>query len=608
MNNANACGPRPDAAWAAGERLRARCLRRRVKPGIVAVLAAMVVAACTPADRAARSTSAESSPASQSVTTPVPTVAAANPLAVEAGIEVLRKGGSAVDAAVAVQAMLGLVEPQSSGIAGGAFLVHYDAETGDITVLNGRETAPAGATPDMFLDAEGKPLPIRQAIWSGRSTGVPGVMKMLEAAHGKFGRLPWSELFTPAIRAASQGFTVSPRMAQFVQIGFRSGETPDLVKLFSRPDGSPLQAGDTFRNPEYARTLERMAKEGARVLYEGEIAAAIVKRVQEPPRSGTMTLQDLASYEPQWKEPICGKFRVYRVCVPPPPSSGVALLQLLAILDHTDIAERGPDDPQAWFLFAEASRLMYADRDRYVGDADFVDVPVSAMLAPDYVRARAKLIGEKAAATAPEPGTFTAIVRANDATAEVPGTSHFVVMDAEGDVVSMTTTVESFFGSGRVVHGFVLNNQLTDFSFVPTDKWGPAANAVAPGKRPRSSMTPAIVLDAQGRFVAAVGSPGGNAILAYVGKTLVGLLAWEMSMQDAINLPNLIARGTDFAAEVDKFPPAVVEGLRARGIELKSGRAEGSGLHGIMRAPDGRLTGGADPRREGVVLQAPPGP
>ena len=573
-------------------------------------LAAIAIASCThPVQPASSGT--EGAPAastrSQSPATPsaVATVVAANPVAAKAGLEILRKGGSAVDAAVAVQAMLGLVEPQSSGVGGGAFLVHYDAETGEVTVLNGRETAPAGATPDMFLDAAGKPLPFRQAVRSGRSTGVPGAMKMLEAAHGRFGKLPWSELFTPAIRAAADGFTVSPRMAQFVKLGFQPAETPDLVALFSREDGTPLQAGDTFRNPAYAHVLERMAKEGARVLYEGEIAQAIVNRTHAPPLPGTMTLQDLATYQPLWQDPICGKFRVYRVCVPPPPSSGVALLQMLAILDHTDIAERGPDDPQAWFLFAEASRLMYADRDRYVGDPAFVKVPVSAMLDPAYVRTRAQLIGDHAG-PAPKAGTFAGVARAQDATTEVPGTSHFVVMDSTGDVVSMTTTVESFFGSGRVVQGFVLNNQLTDFSFRPRDAYGPAANAVAGGKRPRSSMTPVIVLDESGHFVAAVGSPGGNAILAYVAKTLVGVLAWHMSMQDAIDLPNLIARGADFGGEVGKFPPAVIEGLRARGIELKPGRGEASGLHGLLRGPDGHLNGGADPRREGVVLQLNP--
>lgn len=557
------------------------------------LLVALAFASCTHVEPpAATSSDARSG---------IAAVAAANPLAVEAGLEVLRKGGNAVDAAVAVQAMLGLVEPQSSGVGGGAFLVHLDAQTGEVTVLNGREKAPAGATPTMFLDETGKPLPFRQAVWSGRSTGVPGVMRMLEQAHGRLGKLPWNELFEPAIRTANEGFAVSPRLARFVKLGFRP-ETPDIKALFARPDGSPLQAGDTFRNPAYASTLTRLANEGAKALYEGEIAAAIVKRTREPPLPGTMTLEDLTAYEPEWVDPVCGSFRVYRICVPPPPSSGVSLLQVLAILDQTDIAERGPDDPQAWYLFAEASRLMYADRDRYVGDPNFVPVPVSGMLKPEYIRKRARLIGERAG-PAPEPGSPSGVVRAADATTEVEGTSHFVVVDAEGDVVSMTTTVESFFGSGRVVAGFVLNNQLTDFSFQPVDTYGPVANAVAGGKRPRSSMTPLVVFDQDGRFFAALGSPGGSAILAYNAKTLVGLLAWNLSMQEAIDLPNLFAHGEQFYGEVSRFPAHVLEGLRARGIDLKAGRGEESGLHGIVRRPDGSYDGGADKRREGVVRQ-----
>ena len=531
-------------------------------------------------------------------------VAAAHPLAVEAGLEVLRKGGSAVDAAVAVQAMLGLVEPQSSGIAGGAFLMHYDAETGEVTALNGREKAPAGATADMFLDESGRPFPFRRAVLSGRSTGVPGVMAMLEEAHSRFGKLPWESLFEPAIRAARNGFEVTPRLARFIELSFRSAEMSDVQALFSREDGTPLRAGDIFRNTAYADTLDRIATEGASALYEGEIAAAIVKRTREPPLPGTMTLEDLLAYEPEWAEPICGAYLVYRVCVPPPPSSGVSLLQMLAILELTDIAERGPSDPEAWFLFAQASRIMYADRDRYIGDPQFVAVPVKGLLDPAYVRHRAALIGKRAG-PAPPAGAPEGVVRAMDATAEAAGTSHFVIVDSTGDVVSMTTTIESYFGSGRTVGGFVLNNQLTDFSFRPVDEHGPAANAVAGGKRPRSSMSPIIVLDRQGRFVAAFGSPGGSAILAYNAKVLVGLLAWELSMQAAIDLPNLYARGDDFYGEVNKFPAEVLAGLRERGMELKSGRGEESGLHGVLRRPDGSYEGGADPRREGVVRQLP---
>jgi gamma-glutamyltranspeptidase/glutathione hydrolase len=530
----------------------------------------------------------------------VATVTAANPLAVEAGVEILRKGGSAVDAAIAVQTTLGLVEPQSSGIGGGAFLLHYDAQTGRVTALDGREKAPLAATPDMFLDDSGKPLPLRQAIWSGRSTGVPGIISLLASAHRRFGRLPWNASFEPAIRTASNGFTVSPRMAEFLKLSTRSKETSDIVALFARPDGSVVQSGDMFRNPAYAQTLARIAKEGATAFYRGEVAAGIVNRTREPPLPGTMSLEDLSSYEAAWVEPICGTYRVYRVCVPPPPSSGVSLLQFLAILDRTDIAERGPADPQAWYLFAEASRLMFADRDRYVADPRFVSVPVKGLLDKKYVAQRAALIGERAGPP-PSAGTPSGVKRREDATAEVEGTSHFVVVDSEGDVVTMTTTVESFFGSGRVVGGFVLNNQLTDFSLSPTDANGVVANAVAGGKRPRSSMAPVVVLDQEGRLVAALGSPGGSAILDYNAKALVGVLAWELPMQQSIDLPNLIARGNEYFGEVTKFPNAVLDGLRARGVELQAGRGEASGLHGVRVRADGTFDGGADPRREGVV-------
>src|SRR5215469_5558274 len=535
-----------------------------------------------------------------------PWVAAANPLAVDAGIAILKEGGKAVDAAVAVQAMLGLVEPQSSGVAGGAFLMYYDAHTGKVTAFDGREKAPAGAHPDMFLDEHGKPLSYVEAVRSGRSTGVPGVIAMLWAAHHKFGALHWQELFQPAIRSASQGFKVTERLAMFLSEGSPFPPTNEVRNLFSRPDGDVIEEGDLFQNPQYAHTLEAIARDGPRALYEGEIAEAIVHATHQSPFPGTMTDKDLSSYRADSSEPLCRPYRGYSVCVPPPPSSGVSLLEMLAILDHTDIATRRPSDPQAWFLFAQASRLMYADRDRYIADPRFVPVPVERLLDPAYVRLRAQLIGDHAG-PAPLPGDIP-LPRGRDATAESAGTSHFVVVDADGDVVSMTTTVESIFGSGRTVGGFVLNNQLTDFSFVPSEGGRPVANAVQGGKRPRSSMAPVIVLDRTGDFVAALGSPGGSAILEYNAKTLVGLLAWKMPLKQAIELPNLIARGDTFSGEITKFSPAVLAGLRERGIELKSGHAENSGLHGVVRLADGTYTGAADSRREGVARTLAPTP
>ena len=479
-------------------------------------------------------------------------------------------------------------------------MLYFDAATGVVSALDGREKAPAGATPGMFLDENGKPMSYLEAVRTGRSTGVPGAIAMLSMAHARLGKLPWTELFAPAIRTATNGFRVSPRLARYLSPDFVLPPTAQVRALFARPDGTPLQAGDLFRNPQYAHTLKRIAREGARALYEGSLAEEIVKRIHEQPTPGTMTLRDLSAYRADWDQPLCRPYREYSVCVPPPPSSGVNLLQLLTILDDTDIANRGPADPQAWFLFAQASRLMYADRDRYVADPAFIAVPVSKMLDPSYLSERARLIGEHAG-PAPQPGQFADVVRAPDATREAAGTSHFVVMDAAGNVVSMTTTVESVFGSGRTVGGFVLNNQLTDFSYRPTDEHGPVANAVQGGKRPRSSMAPIIVLDHDGHFVAALGSPGGSAILEYSAKTVVGALAWHLSMQQAIDLPNLIAHGDDFIGEMGRFSPAVITGLRERGIDLREGRAENSGLHGVMRGPDGTYEGGADPRREGVV-------
>jgi len=568
----------------------------QVRPSGLVALALLAAVQPVPAQELARAPDAPKATAA--------IVAAANPLAADAGMEILRKGGSAADAAVAIQAMLGLVEPQSSGVGGGGFMLYYEAKSGRVSALDGREKAPAGASPNMFLDAQGRPLGYLQAVRTGRSTGVPGAMALLFAAHERYGVRPWRELFTPAIRAASDGFKVSARLAGYLAPDFVFAPTSDVRALFARPDGQTLREGDLFRNPQYAATLRRLAAEGQRALYTGSIAAAIVKRTHEEPLPGTMTLADLSSYHADWEKPLCRPYREYSVCVPPPPSSGVSLLELLAMLDHTDIAQRGPADPQAWFLFAQASRLMYADRDRYVADPAFIAVPVERLLDPLYLAARARLIGERAG-PAPPAGTVAAVRRAPDATREAAGTSHFVVMDAAGNVATMTTTVESVFGSGRTVAGFILNNQLTDFSDLPTDEHGAVANAVQGGKRPRSSMAPLIVLDHDGHFVAALGSPGGSSILAYNGKAVVGILAWGLSMQAAIELPNLIAHGNDFVGELGRFSPEVLAGLRDRGISLTTGHAEGSGLHGILRKSDGGYEGGADSRREGVVRMLP---
>jgi len=531
-------------------------------------------------------------------------VAAANPLAVDAGIEMLAAGGSAIDAAVAIQAMLGLVEPQSSGIGGGAFMLYFDAASKNITAFDGRETAPAAANPAMFLDASGEPLSYRDAVLSGRSTGVPGAIAMLGAAHARHGALPWKKLFDPAIRAAESGFPVPKRMARFVNGDFPQSSEPDVRALFSRADGSPVQAGDLFSNAAYAATLRHIAGHGPRALLEPPLSDSIMARTYAEPQPGALAAGDFEKYQPRVAEPACGPFLVYVVCVPPPPSSGVSLLQMLAILDRTDIAGRGPGDPQAWFLFAMASRLMYADRDKYIADPAFIDVPVEELLDAEYLGRRAALIGA-IAGPAPPAGNIAPLQRGADASLEAAGTSHYVVVDGAGNVASVTTTVESLFGSGRAVGGFLLNNQLTDFSFRPVIDGAPVANAVAGGKRPRSSMAPVIVLDREGRPVAALGSPGGTAILAYNAKTLVGLLAWKLPLQQAIDLPNLIARGEEYFGEASKFPPDVLAALATRGIVVKSGRGEESGLHAVLLQEDGTATGAADPRREGVWKSLP---
>ncbi|MFL6769048.1 MAG: gamma-glutamyltransferase [Sphingomicrobium sp.] len=529
-------------------------------------------------------------------------VIAANPLAARAGMEVLEKGGSAVDAAIAVQAMLSLVEPQSSGIGGGAFLNYYDAQTRRLTIYDGREVAPAQATPGMFLDSAGKPLPFDQAVLSGRATGVPGVVAMLSMAHREHGKLAWRTLFGSAERSADEGFIVSPRLGRLLAGNFAENRAPDVIAYFRRADGTRLTAGDRLRNPAYAAFLRRLAQQGPAALYAGETAGRIVARTRAAPIGGSMTMADLTNYRPIKREALCRPYRIYIACAPPPPASGVGTLMLLGLIERTDIDRRGPSDPHAWFLFAEASRLMYADRDRYVGDPAFVEVPVDGLLDPAYLDRRARMIGDKAM-PAPQPGNPAgARVLAADQTLEPTGTSHFIVRDAAGNVVSMTTTVESIFGSGRMVDGFFLNNQMTDFSFSPVDAQGrPAANAVAPGKRPRSSMVPTILLTSDRRFAGAFGSAGGNAILAYVAKSMVAAIDWNMPVQEALAAPNLVARGPNFNGEVTKFSPQMLAALKAKGIDLKPGQGEDSGVHAVM-IREGRVDGGYDPRREGAVL------
>jgi len=571
---------------------------------LISLVVVLGLSACNLSWPEAPQVTADQTPALQADIAHGPFVSAANPMAAEAGMAVLRRGGSAVDAAVAVQAVLGLVEPQSSGLGGGAFMVFYDAEARGLTVYDGRETAPASATSDLFFE-NGRPMDFREAVLSGRSVGAPGAVAMLAMAQAEHGRLAWSSLFGDAERLARDGFVIPPRLGVFINLAASQApqaHTDAAQAYFERSDGSRPRAGEVMANPAYAETLRRLAAEGPDYFYRGDLARQIVAAVQAGDRPGGLTLEDLAAYRPVRREAICGSYRTYRVCTPPPPSSGVALLQLLAMAEHTPDINRGPDSAEAWVAFAQLQRLMYADRDLYVGDADHVEVPVAGLLDATYVAGRAALVptvtGPVGAGTPPGAPAE----RASDRTREPAGTSHFVIVDQWGDAVSMTTTVESLFGSGRMAGGFFLNNQMTDFSFSPTDAEGrPAANAVAPGKRPRSSMAPVVILDRDGQLVGALGSPGGNSILAYNAKALIGVLNWNLSMQAAFDLPNLVVRGSSVGADTELFSSEIQAALAAAGAPLRPNATETSGLHGAIWR-DGRWDAGADRRRDGVSL------
>jgi gamma-glutamyltranspeptidase/glutathione hydrolase len=562
------------------------------------VLALLLAAsACRTGAPAARSSSA-AGPARHAI------VVAANPLAAQAGMRVLQAGGSAADAAVAMQAVLGLVEPQSSGLGGGAFMTYYDARKRRVLAYDGRETAPAGASANMFLGGDGRPLPFATAVLSGRSTGVPGAIAALGLLQHEHGKLAWRALFEDAERLATDGFVVSPRLAGMIASRAPEAAAPDAVRYFTKTDGSRYKSGDLLINSAYAATLRQLAAEGPGALYHGRLAQDIVSRVHEGELPGTLSLADFAHYRPIETEALCHEWQQYRVCTTPPPSGGVSLLEALLLLAHTDIAGRSADDPVAWVELGEAEQLMYADRERYVADPAFVDVPSAGLLDPAYIQARSTLIGARISDHPPQPGLPPgARLYGRDHTAEAAGTTHLVIVDDEGNVLSMTTTVESIFGSGRMVDGFFLNNQLTDFSFSPQQPDGrPAVNAVAPGKRPRSAMSPTIVFDHDGRFLAATGSAGGPAIIAYVVKTLLGTLDWHLSMQAAISLPNLVAHDDHFTAETARFAPELLVGMSQHGLNPQPGRYEESGLQGVLARTDGTYEGGADPRREGVAL------
>ncbi|MDX5365215.1 MAG: gamma-glutamyltransferase [Alphaproteobacteria bacterium] len=536
-------------------------------------------------------------------------VASANPYASEAGAEILRAGGSATDAAIAVQAVLSLVEPESSGLAGGAFMLHHDAASGTLDAYDGRETAPMGATPALFLDEEGNPLPFLEAMIGGSSVGTPGVVKMMWLAHREHGKLDWAALFQPAIRLAEEGFAVAPKLAQAISRDPVLMQMPVAQDYFYRLDADgtrvPAAEGDILKNPAYAETLKRIAAEGWRGLYEGPVAEEIVATVQKAPmRPGTLSMSDFAAYEAKKREPVCAPYRSYKICsMPPPTSGGVTALQILGILSHWDLKGMEPMTLTSVHFIAEAMKLAYADRDKFIGDPDFVPVPVAAMLDPDYLAGRSDEIDASITRGKAEPGRLPDERAMNwglNQPMDIPSTSHFSIIDAQGNAVSMTTTVEGPFGSHLMAGGMMLNNQLTDFSFLPEVDGEPVANAVAPGKRPRSSMTPVIVYDENGDLYAVLGSPGGSRIISYVTQTLIALLDWEMDMKTAISLPRFVDRNGPLEIEAGTSLEALQPQLEQLGHKVEA-RELMSGLHGIRITPQG-LDGAADPRRDGNVV------
>jgi gamma-glutamyltranspeptidase/glutathione hydrolase len=537
--------------------------------------------------------------------------AAANPLAAAAGREILRQGGSAIDAAIAIQMVLNLVEPQSSGIGGGAFILHYDATTRQITTYDGRETAPAAIKPEHFIGADGKPLPFDQASIGGQAVGVPGLLRMLEMAHKDHGRLPWARNFEPAIQMSIDGFRVSPRLNQLVT------ETPQLrehaatAKYFYDAQGQPRAIDSLLANEEFAETLRRIANRGADAFYTGSIARDMVAAVQSiGARPGSMTLDDLAVYRAVKREAVCGAYRVYRICgMGPPSSGGVAVLQTLALLEPFDLKALGAGTAESIHLITEATRLAFADRNRFLGDADHVPVPVAGLLDRAYLaeRGRDLRLDQRMPSVAPGNPRHAQLRRfpiSHDTSREIPATSHVSVIDASGNAVAMTTTIENAFGSRVFVRGFLLNNQLTDFAFVPKDGDRDVANAVAPGKRPRSSMSPTIVVDAGGELVATIGSPGGARIIPYVIQTLIATLDWELDIQAAIAMPRHVTLGGSLEIERGSTLLNIAPKLRALGHNVVE-NALASGLQGIVRRRVGdntQLIGGADPRREGEAF------
>ena len=539
-------------------------------------------------------------------------VVTANRYASEAGLKILREGGNAVDAAITVQLVLSLVEPQSSGLGGGAFMLLYDEPSGGgkpaIVAYEGRETAPAAATPDMFLADNGRPASFAQVGVGGLAVGVPGVLRMLELAHREHGKLPWAKLFEPAIALADQGFVVSVRLHALLDGFKRFARAEDFRRYFYDDSGEPLPSGTKLKNPAYAATLRLLAANGAEPMYSGELAAAIVRTVRENNvRAGRLTLDDMKSYKAHESEPLCAPYRVWKVCGPQLPSSGgVTTLQILRMLSRFELAELRDDPVTSIHLIADASRLAFADRNLYLGDPSFVPAPVSGLLDQRYVDARASAIDLKRALPAVKAGTPAGAAAWNfgpTAAAERPSTSHFSIVDKNGDAVSMTTSVQGAFGSQLMAGGFILNNELTDFDYAPENGGKPAANRIEGGKRPLSSMAPTLVLDDRDRVRLVVGSPGGTQIIGFVVQTLVGVLDWHLDVQQAVAAPHFLAQEGPIELEQGTALAGDAGALAALG-HTTAVRVMNSGLHAIAIDYGDKkvLSGAVDPRREGVAL------
>ena len=530
-------------------------------------------------------------------------VVAANPYASMAGNKILEKGGSAIDAAVAIQAMLTLVEPQSSGIGGGTFILYWDNKNKKLHTFDGRETAPQNATPYIFIE-DGKTMRWIDAVVGGKAIGVPGVLKALEMAHSEFGELKWQDLFTDVISTSKEGFVVSPRLERLIALDVHPGLNKfNTAQDYFKPNGKPLQEGTIKKNEELANTLSKIAQQGTVYFYEGELADKIAQAARTTSiNPGFMTAKDLQRYEAKKRAPICGEYRTKKICgMAPPSSGGITVYQILKMLEQHELQKYGPNSKEFVHLFSQSSALAFADRNQYVADTDFTNLPALSLVNAAYLAERAQHVGLNKPLTKVEAGTpYLNVMVGDDQTAELPSTSHFSIVDKEGNAISMTTSIEFMFGSGVMVDGFLLNNQLTDFSLAPSKNGFQALNRVEPNKRPRSSMSPTMVFNDKGELELIIGSPGGSRIIDYVAQTIINVVDFKMNIQEAINAPRVTNRNDYTALEKGTQLPALQAELEKQGHNVRVIDLN-SGLHGIQLI-DGKLIGGADPRREGVAI------